>query len=330
MVGIRRLILIATAVLGTLASTPLPAQKPPASNVDISASADDILPPDFRGRISYRGTHEGQLSRAGPPLRSLRVRDVMRSATGGSTREFAGAYNLEMTFEGRAVSGRYSGTGGISSGSFTGTRDGDRCRLIDDRSGTVTEAFCTRTRFYAEVRAQVGRDTSTARLQANATQIVDAILEEQQQRAAEQARIRRAEAQPVPPSLPLRPTVTAPIQSRGQRAANEPLPLTREDERISRCLAGMMVASMDRWSAERLRTLTPPRTRAQLLERYRHYESESVRTGLSRIQRLNTMGIAHDEAMRRATARYVSEIETAVASGENQLWVWTRRTTLGC
>jgi hypothetical protein len=99
-----------------------------------------------------------------------------------------------MTFEGRAVTGRYSGTGGINSGSFSGTRDGDRCHLVDNRSGTVTDALCTRNRFYAEVRSQTGRETITARLEANATQFVDARVEEQQRRAAAAAAAERRRA----------------------------------------------------------------------------------------------------------------------------------------
>jgi hypothetical protein len=174
------------------------AQKPEAA--EAGAQASDTLPPDFRGRIGYRGTHEGQVSRAGPPLRSLRTRDILRSATGGQSRERAGAYNLELTFEGRAVNGRYSGSGGIGSGTVSGIRDGDRCRLFDDRHGTATEAICTRTQFSGEARLESGRDTMVMRIDAEATQFVDAVVEEREQviaqaRAADEQRLAAAAAE---------------------------------------------------------------------------------------------------------------------------------------
>jgi|GEM_PF-1154175 len=192
--GIRHAIAL-IAIFSGFNSTAITAQKP-VSPDGAAFSATGALPPDFRGRISYSGTHEGQLNRAGPPLRSLRTRDILRSATGGSTREYAGAYNLELTFDGNALTGRYSGTGGMNSGTVSGTRSGTHCRLVDDRYGTVTEAECTRNRFSGTARVQRGRDTSTMRFEAAATQFVDARVAQEQRRlaAAEAAQRERAAA----------------------------------------------------------------------------------------------------------------------------------------
>jgi hypothetical protein len=171
--------------------SPAAGQKPgaPAAATDEAAEA---LPPNFRGRINYEGTHRGEVTRPGPPLRSLRTRDVVRSMSGGSTREYGGNYSLELTFEGDAVTGHYSGTGGMNSGTLSGTRDGDRCRLVDDRYGTVTEAICTRRRLYGDARVERGRDTTVIRVEAGATRLVDAVEEQRQQQLAQSRREQEA------------------------------------------------------------------------------------------------------------------------------------------
>jgi hypothetical protein len=174
---IRRAILVFALSLGCSPAMAADAQKPD-SGAYAASPASDVLPPDFRGRISYRGTHQGQVNHAGPPLRSLRIGDIVRSATGGRTEQHAGAYELELSFDGRAVSGRYSGTGGLPSGTLSGTRDGSSCRLVDDRYGSVIDAECTRSRFIGESRTQRGRDTTNIRLEADAVTFVDAAEEE--------------------------------------------------------------------------------------------------------------------------------------------------------
>jgi hypothetical protein len=148
----------------------------------------DALPAGFRGRVSYSGTHEARVTTAGPPIRRLDVRNLIRSATGGRSRDYAGAYNIEITFDGNALSARFSGTGGMSTGTASGTRSGSRCRLIDDRYGTVTEAECTSRRFAGTARSLRGqRQQMTARLDANATRIIDAAQVERERQIAEAA-----------------------------------------------------------------------------------------------------------------------------------------------
>jgi len=123
----------------------------------------DTLPPDFRGRISYQGTHRANCSRGGEE----------RARYGGSL-------NVELTFNGNNVTGSFSGTGGINTGTMSGTRTGNRCRMIESRGGDLIEGECTRTRFSAIARSQGNRDALAARFEANATRFVDAAAEERQ------------------------------------------------------------------------------------------------------------------------------------------------------
>ena len=152
------------------------------------AAESDAIPANFRGQISYSGTHQGQLVAA------------------RRTREYSGHYNLELEINGSTLRGRYSGTGGINSGTVSGTRTGNRCRLTDDRWGTVTEAECTRSRFAGTARSpQVAQRQTRMNIDARATRVVDAAVPEQQAVAA-----RPAPQQPAAPiSTPGRASPTS-------------------------------------------------------------------------------------------------------------------------
>lgn len=104
------------------------------------------LPPGFTGQITYRGTHQG-------------VQDRGRRGS----REFGGALTVVLSFDGNAVTGRISGTGGINSTSVSGTRTGNVCRLFEERAGDIIEGQCTRARFAATVRSQGNRNAVAAR-----------------------------------------------------------------------------------------------------------------------------------------------------------------------
>lgn len=187
----------------------------------VPSAGSGALPPGFRGRVSYSGTHRGQVRTPGPPLRRLDVRSIINSATGGRTREYAGAYQLELSFDGNAVTGRYSGTGGIASGTVSGTRSGNRCHLVDERHGTVTEAECTATRFVGRAATPRGPGPQmTAELDANAVRIVDAAEEERErQLAAAEARARQQRY--------------AAIRAQNDRIANGAGPIARRMDAIA-------------------------------------------------------------------------------------------------
>lgn len=149
---IRHAIIFLTIALGATA----PAQKPDAPGA-ATGDVGDALPPDFRGRITYQGTHGATLDRGGRR----------------GSREYGGALTVEQTFDGNAVTGRFSRTGGINSGTMSGTRNGSRCRLFEERAGDVIEGECTRTGFSATARSQGSRNAMAARFDAQATQVVD-------------------------------------------------------------------------------------------------------------------------------------------------------------
>lgn len=141
----------------------------------------DALSPDFRGRVSYSGTHRGEATIPGPPVRRLTARDIIRSATGGRTRQYSGSYSLEVQFDGDRVTGRYSGTGGVNSGSFTGTRSGDRCSIRDDSGKSAMEAECSATRFAGTAKSARGVSPSfSIIIETRATRVVDAAREREQ------------------------------------------------------------------------------------------------------------------------------------------------------
>lgn len=168
-----RLLIPASLVAALPAS--LPAQQYGGSQMSASS---DTLPANFRGRITYQGTHEAVLE---------------RGSRRGS-RQYGGSLTIELTFDGNAVSGRFSGTGGINNGTMSGTRNGSRCRLFEERAGDIVEGECTRTRFSAVARSQGSRNSMAAAFEARATQLADARVEEEQRRIAAAEAAERARA----------------------------------------------------------------------------------------------------------------------------------------
>ncbi len=179
----KRFVAVVAACVLASASSLAAGQADTWSGRGLRAESPDTIPADFRGRITYSGTYQA---------------DVTSSR--GRTRQLSGGYTIEISYDGSAISGRYSGTGGMNPGSITGTRSGTRCRTLDTQSGMTNEAECTRTRFAVVARAQGAQNSSIARIEATATRFVDAAEEARQQRAAaaasaERAQIRQAEAQ---------------------------------------------------------------------------------------------------------------------------------------
>jgi hypothetical protein len=155
------------------------------------------LPYGWRGRVDYSGTQEGYIQQQARAPRRLTLNNALEALAGGDRREFGGAYQLRLTFDGDAVSGSYSGGPGsnIDSGQLSGTRNGSRCRLFAGQ--VLIEAECTTDRFVGTGRSQGnGRTSQTLRIDARATDVVDAAEEERRRaEAAAQAEVARAAAQ---------------------------------------------------------------------------------------------------------------------------------------
>jgi hypothetical protein len=160
-----------------LAALPAAAQAP-----------SDTLRADFHGRIVYSGSYSGKQSIPGRTLRRLDLGSLLESAMSGSSRQYSGGYNVQIEVNGNAVSGRYGGSGGIDSVTFSGTRNGDACRLFDDSSGAAILARCTASTFAGTVASPVGaRQPYKIQFEAQATQFVDATEEQRRLALAEQA-----------------------------------------------------------------------------------------------------------------------------------------------
>jgi hypothetical protein len=155
------------------------------------AAPSDVLSSDFRGHVSYSGTYQMQVTMPGPPIRRLDLRSVLRSV--GRTRDYSGGYTVEVELNGNAVTGTYSGTGGIATTRFSGTRTGSECRLFTDRGGAALNANCTASRFDGTVISPEGeRQPYKVLFEAQTTQLSDtAALERKRQMEAQAA----AEAQ---------------------------------------------------------------------------------------------------------------------------------------
>lgn len=144
------------------------------------------LPPDWRGTITYSGTHEGYVQQAGPEMRELSISSVVGAVAGGQRQRYAGRYDMVLTIDGTAVTGQASGTGGIEAATFSGTRTGNLCRLYIE--GAELEATCTTERFVGTSRSPRGASPSfLMNIDARATRVVDT-AEEERQRAEAAAR----------------------------------------------------------------------------------------------------------------------------------------------
>ena len=169
----------------------------PVDQVAVVAADADALPDGWRGRINYSGVVEGHTQEPTRTPRRLTLGNALEALAGGERREFGGAYSLELTFEGDAVSGTFSGAspGRNRSGRVQGTRAGSQCRLFAE--DILIEGECTAGRFLGSGRSQGGsRVTQTLRIDAPAAEVVDAAEQERQRaEAAVQAEQQRAAAQ---------------------------------------------------------------------------------------------------------------------------------------
>ena len=130
------------------------------------------LPADWSGSVTYTGTYEGSIDTPGPRMRKLTLNEALRSASRANSEQIGGPFTLELTFQGRAVSGRAIATGRIRGGTVSGTRDGDRCRLFIGQ--TLLEGKCTAQGFSGNGSSQgTARRTQSFRVDAPASRIVD-------------------------------------------------------------------------------------------------------------------------------------------------------------
>ncbi|HST37693.1 MAG TPA: hypothetical protein VLK25_13820 [Allosphingosinicella sp.] len=124
---------------------------------------DETLPPDFRGRITYEGSYTAELVRP-------RARNAPQSRNGG-------AITFDVSFDGNRISGSFTGVGGIGQGSFTGTRNGADCTIIEP-TGARNTVRCDRNFWGGENHTAPGApQAAVVRIQARATKPSSAAAE---------------------------------------------------------------------------------------------------------------------------------------------------------
>jgi hypothetical protein len=152
------------------------------------------LPADFRGRFVYQGSFSAEAFRAGrtTPNANARMRAIARRNDRSWQED--GTITLTVTFDGSRVQGSYVASGGMGRGSFTGTRQGSSCTISEGRGDSNT-MHCDRAMWSGVGESPPGaRVASTVRIDARQTQLVDARVEEQQQRVAAAQAAERARA----------------------------------------------------------------------------------------------------------------------------------------
>lgn len=118
-------------------------------------------------------------------MRRLDLGEALRSAMSASRQDFSGGVEIELYVNGNQVTGRYSGSGGIATVEFSGTRIGTNCQLFDRHSGAAITAECSAHRFAGTVTsARAERNRFQIHLDSQTTRFVDSAQEEREQAAA--------------------------------------------------------------------------------------------------------------------------------------------------
>lgn len=161
-----------------------------------STQTPDIVPAGFRGEITYRGTYSGS--------EQIRQRQRGRMTYTMVDQPYSGNATYSLRFEGSRVIGTWQVTrrGRMMTGRFSGTRDGNVCRLFDEATRAPHVATCNSKTFNGSARNGASeRVTWRTEFSANATETVDYAVRDRQR--AEQARDSA-------PRTPTRPTSAPP------------------------------------------------------------------------------------------------------------------------
>ena len=126
---------------------------PSYAQVNQAAVADqaNVLPDDFRGRISYFGNHSGEvvstLTISGGPKKDCPRPDKR------CPERIGGSLEVELEFDGDIVKGSFRGTGGLRDSTLIGRRVGSQCRLYDLTDGSVWQGRCDAQGFQGGVKS---------------------------------------------------------------------------------------------------------------------------------------------------------------------------------
>lgn len=176
-----------------------PAPAPSLDSGDVIASG--VIPASFRGRATYRGPFDAQVTDAPRGRRQGGLGGLLSTAIGGTSRQITGVYTITLNFEPNGiVTGNASGTNLPVDVTLSGTRQGDQCRLTAAPGGSTFEGTCTPTLFRGLVTSSPAETRGRFRISFDlaASEFVDAAEEaairaRAAAEAAERDRVARAE-----------------------------------------------------------------------------------------------------------------------------------------
>lgn len=176
-----------------------PAPAPSMDSGDVIASG--VIPASFRGRATYRGPFDAQVTDAPRGRRQGGLGGLLSTAIGGTSRQITGVYTITLNFEPNGiVTGNASGTNLPVDVTLSGTRQGDQCRLTAAPGGSTFEGTCTPTLFRGLATSSPAETRGRFRINFDlaASEFVDAAEEaairaRAAAEAAERDRVARAE-----------------------------------------------------------------------------------------------------------------------------------------
>lgn len=120
---------------------PPPGVKPPS---------DDAIAPGFRGKITYQGYLEGNVSYEERSRNRVRVGGINIPTSSQRNVPIHGSYTADVEYDGNTVSGTERVTSDIrgvsSTSTFRGTRNGTNCEIVSNE-GIRVRAVCTPNKF---------------------------------------------------------------------------------------------------------------------------------------------------------------------------------------
>jgi hypothetical protein len=129
-----------------------------------------------RGTVTYRGTFSASVARKQRQPSNLNLDNLLKQAMNANANatKYEGALTMVTTFDGAAVTAKLSGTGGMTTSTFTGLVRGGICRLTDPQNIEVYEGPCTRTRFSGTIKSTANnRNNTSGTFDAQASDYVD-------------------------------------------------------------------------------------------------------------------------------------------------------------